>query len=100
MPASRKTFAISTLLAKINHLLALSDRDLNNAVLHTRNYQSGEWVPATPAQAYRLALSGLLSSILMETNNYHGFGYQADVVDFNCDPPEVIGDETRTVYYS
>jgi hypothetical protein len=91
MPKSRKTTSVSELTDKVNKRLALSDDVLNKYIL--RNAGS-------PERAYRLALAGLLEGVLMETNNYHGFGYQEGVFDFTADPPEQVGDDTRRIYYS
>jgi len=47
----------------------------------------------------RLMVASLLETILMETGNYHGFGYLPGVIDFDKNPPEVIGDESRRRYH-
>lgn len=47
----------------------------------------------------RLAIAGMLEIVLMETGNYHGYGYVPGVYDFDQDPPELIGDESRRKYH-
>ena len=53
-------------------------------------------------EAYRMALASLLESVLHETGNYRGFGYQEGQVTRHADGPgdsPDITDETRRVYY-
>jgi hypothetical protein len=86
----RKTIAVEEIREMVNRWLATP-----NAILYLR--ATGGETDLTPAQAFRLGLCSLLEQVLMQTGNYHGFGYQEGVVDFSADPP-AFGDETRRIY--
>ena len=54
MAKTRKTFDVETLLTRVNHFL-----------LHSEDDKKGE----------REGMLTLLEGVLMDTGNYHGFGY-------------------------
>lgn len=81
--APRKTFPVAKFRERANFLLG--NRDAPRLPEGT-----------TPEQAYRRAWASALEMVLMDTNNYKGFGY-LDVERIG-DEIKVI-DETRRVYY-
>jgi hypothetical protein len=70
----RKTFEVEELKKRVNHALANTESEVNNA-------------------DYRRGLMGLLETVLHDTGNYRGFRY--------LETPYVEGetDETRVAYY-
>jgi len=87
--ATRKTFDVSVMLEEANRLLALPD-----SKTHDANFRHG--------------ICSMIEKILMDSGNYHGFGYSEWmnggytrwVADGQpADKDQYIGDETRRVYY-
>jgi len=81
MMAKRKTIPVVRVKEIANHVLANSTEDFS------------------PEQ--RLAVAGLLETILMETDNYRGFGYLPGVYEYDDVKltAKLTGDESRRVYY-
>lgn len=86
----RKTVKVSELRDRVNGALLAKDSSL--------------WLRApgkdrelTPAEALRMGMISVLESVLHETGNYRGFGYQE--MRRTEDGEYEIADETRRVYY-
>ena len=76
--AARKTVKVSEVKDLANKMLANSVDELTEG---------------------RQAVASMIEHVLMDTDNYKGFGYLPGVVDYTVSPPNVYGDETRRVYY-
>lgn len=80
---ARKTIPVADLVDRVNTRLATPDSTLRLADL-------------TPEQAFRLGMASLLDSVLHETGNYKGFGYQvSELVEGQLRPGY---DDTRRRY--
>ena len=90
----RKTYAVSDLLARLNRMLTTPESSLYLKC-------PGKDREMTPAEAFRMGMISIVESVLHETDNYKGFGYQGDVMREVHDGPFQweITDETRRVYY-
>lgn len=86
----RKTVKVSDLLERVNRALQTS-----GSTLYLR--APGKDRELTPAEAYRMGMISVLESVLHETGNYRGFGYQE--MRRTEDGEYEIADETRRVYY-
>lgn len=86
---ARKTVRVADLVTKVNQYLAVEQPYL----------ESADGMALAAAQAWRRSVASLLESVLHETGNYRGFGYQAGVLDHSGGSPEMTGDETRRIYY-
>ena len=76
--AMRKTIEVEKVKSMVNHMLANSADDVTEG---------------------RVAIAIVLERVLMDTDNYHGYRHLPGVVDFSVSPPEIVGDETRRMYY-
>jgi hypothetical protein len=74
---SRKTFSVDELRTHVNQRLA-------NSVCSPKE---------------RIAMASVLEWVLMQTNNYHGFGYLNVISPGNNIQPPVIDDESKRRYY-
>lgn len=91
----RKTVNVNTVRDRVNGMLQTPDSSLYLTA-------PGKDRELTPAEAIRIGAIAVLESILHESGNYRGFGYQPGIVNYpdDGDPDKVtFGDETRRVYY-
>jgi hypothetical protein len=90
----RKTIEVTSITQRVNRALVTRDSDL----FLTTHPVTGERENMTPEQAFRLGMIHVLESVLHSTGNYHGYSFQAGIVNFSADPPVITGDETRRIY--
>ena len=102
----KKTFSVARLTGLVNDRLAIPDPELYMRAPGTDR-------DMTAQEAFRTGLFSVLETILQETGNYAGYGYQDGIVTFTSDSTirpgqrpaasdvevESIGDQTRRVYY-
>lgn len=95
MTVSRKTIDVDTVRDWVNTRLATPDSTLYMKA-------PGKDRDMTPEEAFRMGIASLLESILHNTGNYRGFGYQDGQITRYAEGPgdrPDITDETRRVYY-
>lgn len=89
---SQKTVSVAFVRDRVNAALAVP-----NSALYMK--APGKERELNQEEAFRMGLISLLESVLRETGQYKGFGYQEGIVpDPDASRPE-WGDETRRVYY-
>lgn len=93
---ARKTYGVKALVERVNTMLATP-----NSTLWMK--APGKDRDLTPEEAFRMGMISVLESVLHETGNYKGFGYQTGVITWDVDvhPPVPVSfsDETRRIYY-
>jgi hypothetical protein len=91
----RKMIPVNDIREKVNRMLQTPDSTLYLKA-------PGKDRELTQAEALRMGVCSLLESILHETGNYKGFGYQDGMVTQLATKPgerTIVKDETRRIYY-
>lgn len=90
----RKTYPVDELRDRLNRMLETPESSLYLKCPGTDREM-------TPAEAFRMGMISIAETVLHETGNYRGFGYQSSVMKETWDDGKqwAITDETRRVYY-